>query len=447
MTVWEFVVAWPLFILYIVVLFIAITGVYQLTVAFDPQNRSELDRKINTSQLDPVTILRPLKGLDSDMERTLRSSFEQIYDASKLEIIFCVQSPNDPCIPLVQKLISEYPFVDAKLMVDTPIPESYGPNPKINNLAKGYKAAKYDIIWIMDSNVWSRNDTLKRSIYCLMNNVTNNESHLISLIPNKRIKIITHIPLVWCQSNHITNFGAHLDEMFMATSHAKFYAGINRLQLAPCINGKSNIFKRSDLDQAVSKYQGAGNDYAAGEGIKYFSKYIGEDNMIGIALFDNVDGCAGMSMDMVVQPLNGQNSLGDYMDRRIRWLRVRKYMVLAATMIEPFTESLLSGLVGSFSMNVILRGQWSIWWAWYMLHMLIWFLSDLNQYFSLFKTFNAGSNISMDICKRNIADFMFFWAIREVLALPIWVIAVTGSRITWRGQPFRILKDLSTEML
>lgn len=438
---WVQLLAIPLFIMYIVVLTIAIIGVYQLIFVFRPVNRSNLDSKIDSKSLDPVTILRPLKGVDSDMERTLRSSFEQIYDKSKLEIIFCVQDENDPCIPIVKNIIQEYPKIDSKLMIDHQF-ESYGPNPKINNLAKGYKNAKYDIIWIMDSNVWSRNDTLMRSIHCLMNNLTNNSNFVSPL--NKTVKIITHIPLAWCQSNqNLKNFGAYLDEMFMSTSHAKFYTAINRLQLAPCINGKSNIFKRSDLDSAVRKYGVQCND---GEGIRYFAKFIGEDNMIGIALFDNADGCAGMSTDMVLQPLNGQNSLQDYMDRRIRWLRVRKYMVLVATLIEPFTESLLSGLIGSWSINVLFRGKFNIWWKWYILHMSIWLISDFNQYFSIFEYLNFNSNIKIDT-NRTIGHFLFFWSIREILALPIWVIAVTGSKITWRGQPFRILKDLSTEML
>lgn len=444
--IWLYLLALPSFILYLIVLFIASIGIYQLIFVFHPKNRSMLDLKIDESKLEPVTILRPLKGIDSEMEKTLRSSFEQIYNHSKLEIIFCVQDPNDPCIPIVNSLIQEYPQIDSKLMIDSK-PESYGPNPKINNLAKGYKNAKYDILWIMDSNVWSRNDTLMRSVYCLMKNISN-DSQFVSLL-DKKVKILTHVPLAWCQSKeneNLKNFGAYLDEMFLATSHAKFYTGINRLQVAPCINGKSNIFKRSDLDEAVQKYQ-VSSSFTPGEGIKYFSKYIGEDNMIGIALFENVDGCAAMSMDMVLQPLNGQNSVYDYMDRRIRWLRVRKYMVLMATLIEPFTESLLSGLIGSWSINVLFKGKSNILWGWFFLHMTIWFLSDLNQYFSLFKYINFNSNIKINTSQRTVKHFIFFWVIREILALPIWIVAITGSQITWRGQSFKILKDLSTEML
>lgn len=439
---WAPLLALPAFILYIVVLVIGCVGVMQLMVVFHPRNRRALDKEIDITQLEPVTILRPLKGLDSDMERTLRSSFQQLYDRSKLEIIFCVQDENDPCIPLVRKMIADHADVDAKLMLDEG-QEWYGPNPKINNLAKGFKHAKYDIIWIMDSNVWSRNDTLRRSVHCLMENKTNGSSWVSPL--DKKIKLITHVPLAWCQTNQQnSNFGAYLDETFMSTSHAKFYTGINRLQLAPCINGKSNIFRRSDLDSAVQKY---GVNCGKGEGIRYFAKYIGEDNMIGIALWDNVGGCAGMSMDTVLQPLNGQNSAWDYMDRRIRWLRVRKYMVLAATLIEPFTESLLSGIVGAWSINVLFRDRWGVWWTWYVVHMMLWFSSDLIQYYSTFEYLNEDSNLQVDIENRSCVHFFLFWALREVLALPVWVVAVTGSKITWRGQPFRILKDLSTEML
>ena len=48
---------------------------------------------------------------------------------------------------------------------------------------------------------------------------------------------------------------------------------------------------------------------------------------------------------MVVQPYSGSenNAVKDYIQRRVRWLRVRKYMVLLATLIEPTTESIICG--------------------------------------------------------------------------------------------------------
>lgn len=39
-----------------------------------------------------------------------------------------------------------------------------------------------------------------------------------------------------------------LEELFLSTSHAKFYTAISTVAVAPCIVGKSNMFRRSHLN-------------------------------------------------------------------------------------------------------------------------------------------------------------------------------------------------------
>ncbi|GMM31953.1 hypothetical protein DAMA08_046980 [Martiniozyma asiatica (nom. inval.)] len=430
-------VAIPFFILYLVVLTIVIVGIYQLLYNFHPDRRCLPYEEIpsSTCELPPVTILRPLKGLDADMHHTLSCSFNQDYP--KFEIIFCVESETDPCIPLVQSLINENLKIDAKLLIDGITPENYGPNPKVNNLAKGYKLAKYDLLWIMDSNVWCCSKTLKRSVISMQKNLSVGSKNPCLLSLKSNVGLITHVPLVSAGKPQTgKHWGALLDEMFMSTSHAKFYSALNRLQPAPCINGKSNLFKRSDLDKAVSKI--TQSECVMGNGIRHFAQYIGEDNMIAIALWE-IGLCAGMSMDFVVQPLSGQNSVFDYTSRRVRWLRVRKYMVLAATLLEPFTESIICGLIGSWSINVLFKKSNGIWFNWFIMHMMLWFISDWFQV----KALNSYVNVQ----NREWFQWVMFWILRESLALPIWITAMFGHEIQWRGQPFRIKKDLSAERL
>ncbi len=55
----------------------------------------------------PVTIFKPLKGLDDGLEANLRSFFELDYPTYQL--LFGVADRDDPAIPLVQKLIEAYP--------------------------------------------------------------------------------------------------------------------------------------------------------------------------------------------------------------------------------------------------------------------------------------------------------------------------------------------------
>lgn len=64
--------------------------------------------------MPPVSVVRPVCGLDADAETTLRSTFHLNYP--DYEIVFCVASPNDPVIPLIRRLIGEYSAARAQLL-------------------------------------------------------------------------------------------------------------------------------------------------------------------------------------------------------------------------------------------------------------------------------------------------------------------------------------------
>jgi ceramide glucosyltransferase len=105
----------------------------------------------------PVSLVRPVCGLDADAEATLRSSFH--LDYADYEILFCVAHPNDAAIPLLRGLIAEYPHVQAELLVGD---DAVSENPKLNNCVKGWRAATHEWIVLSDSNVILPPDYLQR---------------------------------------------------------------------------------------------------------------------------------------------------------------------------------------------------------------------------------------------------------------------------------------------
>jgi ceramide glucosyltransferase len=96
----------------------------------------------------PVTILRPLCGTEDHIHATLASSFAIRYP--EFEIVFCVASPDDPVIPIVERLITAHPEVPARLLIGE---HRISPNPKLNNLMKGWLAARHQFIAMADSNL------------------------------------------------------------------------------------------------------------------------------------------------------------------------------------------------------------------------------------------------------------------------------------------------------
>jgi len=122
-------------------------------------------------------------------------------------------------------------------------------------------------------------------------------------------------------------------------------------------------------------------------------------------------------------------SLWDYVWRRVRWIRVRKHMVFAATVLEPFTESLMLAFVGSLSCGMLFSTPS---WAFFPLHFFLWFLVDLDVYTSI-----AGHSIRQE----SFLPFLLAWIGRETLAFPIWILAIFGDEVVWRGQKYQVLHN------
>ena len=104
----------------------------------------------------PISLVRPLRGLETFSEETLRASFE--LDYPDYELLFCVQAPHDPIIPLVERLIAEYPAIPARLLIGD---DYVSANPKLNNCVKGWDAAKHRHVVLADSNALPPRDYLQ----------------------------------------------------------------------------------------------------------------------------------------------------------------------------------------------------------------------------------------------------------------------------------------------
>ena len=106
----------------------------------------------------PVTIYKPLKGLDEGLEENLRSFFRLDYPT--FQLLFCVADVEDPAIALVRRLLEEFPDRDAKLVVGCP---AFGLNPKVESLAAMERHRRHETILISDSNVRVRPSYLRET--------------------------------------------------------------------------------------------------------------------------------------------------------------------------------------------------------------------------------------------------------------------------------------------
>jgi ceramide glucosyltransferase len=97
---------------------------------------------------EPISILKPLAGLDLDLESNLRTFFEQDYPA--FEILFAVRIANDPAAEVVVRLQREYPRIPSRLLITGEPPY---PNAKVYSLDQMLSAAANDLVVMSDSDI------------------------------------------------------------------------------------------------------------------------------------------------------------------------------------------------------------------------------------------------------------------------------------------------------
>jgi ceramide glucosyltransferase len=101
-----------------------------------------------SSALEPISILKPLAGLDAGLESNLRTCFEQDYPA--FEILFAVRDADDASIEIVEALRREYPHVPTRLLITGEPPY---PNAKVFSLDQMLAAANNDLVVMSDSDI------------------------------------------------------------------------------------------------------------------------------------------------------------------------------------------------------------------------------------------------------------------------------------------------------
>ena len=290
-----------------------------------------------------------------------------------------------------------------------------------------YRRTAHDILWVLDSNVTADRGTLARAVDIL--DPPSSAPHR-----SRRIGVVHHVPFAWVTK---PSFGSSVEEAFLNTNHAKMYIAINMVAVDSCVVGKSCLYRKSDLERVDGSLKPIANAENGGaqpgdRGLAAFGRFLAEDNMIAGALWHELGLRHDLSCDVAKNAV-GDMTLWDYVARRIRWVRVRKRMVLAATLAEPFTESVLVGALTSLSLRYLVGVPP---WIFLPFHFIAWLLVDMDVFASL-----AGHPVPTN--KR--WQFIGAWVTREFFALPIWVMAIVGSEVEWRGRRYKVMQNGEVE--
>jgi ceramide glucosyltransferase len=325
-----------------------------------------------------VSLVRPVCGLDNYAADTLRSTFE--LDDQQCEILFCVASADDPVVPLVKSLIAAYPKADARLLIGD---DRVSSNPKLNNMLKGWRAAKHDWIIIADSNVLMPRD------------------YTAQLFASWREDTgLVASPPVGCRPR---GFWAEVECAFLNTYEARWQYVADALGFG-FAQGKTMLWRRADLD-------GAG-------GIEMLANEVAED-----AASTKVVRAAGLRVRLIDQPLAqplGHRTAAEVWNRQVRWARLRRSSFFFFFLPEAISGGVLplivSALIAAALGLPVALSVASFGAVWYGSEMLLaaaigWHLSPLSP----------------------------LYAIARDLILPIlFVAALRSDDFVWRGNEMQV---------
>jgi ceramide glucosyltransferase len=109
---------------------------------------SRRDDELPAVHAPPISILKPIYGLDRETYENYASFCAQDYPG--YEILFCVSDDQDPAIPVIAKLASDFPDRRIKLLIGS---EPLGVSDKVNKLCRMVREAQHEILAVSDSDV------------------------------------------------------------------------------------------------------------------------------------------------------------------------------------------------------------------------------------------------------------------------------------------------------
>lgn len=322
-----------------------------------------------------LTVLRPLCGLETYSEATLRTTFE--LEAKGIRLLFCVANASDPVVPLVRQIIAEYPNADAQLLIGN---EQISANPKLNNLVKGWQQTTSAWVMFVDCNVMLPPDAVAQLLNCW----------------DERCGMVCSPPI----GGLCTNLPAELEATFLNGYQARWQRAAARLGLG-FAQGKVMFFRR-DLLTRVGGLQALASEPA-------------ED-----AAATKVVRAAGLSVRLVERPFGqplGSKRLVEVWNRQLRWAQLRRATFPAFFYLEIMTSAVLPLLL----LSLDLSGMPALALP---LFLSVWYGSELAL------TARCGWD--------QPARWLLLALVRDVLIVPIWLTAIWRNKFEWQGHAMSV---------
>ena len=339
----------------------------------------------------PISILKPLSGLEPELDANLRTFFQ--LDYPEFELLFAVREDSDPAIDGVRRLESEFPQVSSAVLITGEPPPEF-PNAKVYSLMRMAQKARHPILVISDSDI--------RADAAYLDGIAADyadEQVGVSSCPYRAVPG--------------NSFWSLLEALGM---NSEFWGGVLVARLLGGMDfavGPTMAVRRSCLERIG--------------GFERVREYLAEDFVLGRLAREN--GFRVVLSHHVVEHRIGSQPFAENLRHRLRWYRSTRRSRPLGYAGQVFTNPLplallLTALAGGAS------------WTWWLLAVC--------TVFRLAALLAVGPGIL-----RDPLTLRFAWLvpIQDVASFLVWCLAFFGNTIVWRDRRYKLLRDGRLKLL
>ena len=325
----------------------------------------------------PVSILKPLCGLDEGLEENLESFFRLEYP--RYEIVFSFAEASDPAYPVARRVADRHPRVAATFVFDG---QDAGGNAKVDRLAAAADRARHRMLLFSDGNVRVRPDFLSRAV---------------SPFADSRVGLVSHL----FAAAGAASSASRVEALYLNGCLLPGTAAVAGLLRMPCVVGKSILVSRTALEVIG--------------GFASLRHFLAEDYLIGREV-RRAGYRVALSAD-VLDTIEVRKTAGAVWARHRRWAMMRRRLGGGLYLMEAFSGALPWALLAAAG------GAW------------------LPAALMLGLRYALEGRVAASLGRPAGAIDLLLLPVRDFGAAGVFLAGLVGRSVRWRGRPLSIGRD------
>ena len=332
----------------------------------------------------PVSIIKPLKGIDPGFGENLRTFCEQDYP--EYEVLLGFSDPADDAIPRVNDMVASLTDCNVRTVIGTGSP---GANRKVSNLEGLAESARHPMLAISDSDMRVDRSYLGRS--------------MAEYFSTRNVGLVTSLYKI----SNPESIGAALESLTIALDFIPSVLVARRLEGVTFGLGASLVLSKKALEEI-------GGFAAIGD-------YLADDYQLGNRLWKR--GYSIVLSQDVIENVAGPMRVADFCRHQLRWARTYR-----ASRPKGFAGYGITYVVPLSLLLLIAEGPTAL------------SLSVLGS--AVMVRYGLASVLHKKVIRsRQWLKWLVLVPIKDILGFGIWAWSFTSRKVRWRGNEYRILKD------